>query len=170
MDHHATQGASYIRKLDASNGSVVWELKVPCVYDQKTNGGTLATPVLGKNDISGLVIFNVAKTPKAQAGTGKTVRYGGKLLALDKKTGKEVWTKNLDYYCWSSPMAVYDKNGKSCLIVCDSVGHVSLIEGTTGKTLDTISLGANIEASPAVYDNMIVIGTRGAKIWGIKIK
>ncbi len=169
MDHHTTEGASYIRKLDAANGELIWELKVPCVYDEKTNGGALATPVVGKNDISGLVIFNIAKTPKENS-SGNSKIYGGKLLAIDKKTGKEVWTQTLDYYCWSSPVAVYDKNGKSCLIVCDSGGRVNLLEGTTGKVLDSISLGANIEASPAVYDNMIVIGTRGSKIWGIKIK
>jgi hypothetical protein len=44
-----------------------------------------------------------------------------------------------------------------------------LIEGKTGKIVDRISLEANIEASPAVYENMIVVGTRGQKIWGIRI-
>jgi hypothetical protein len=44
-----------------------------------------------------------------------------------------------------------------------------LFEGTTGKQLDCIELGSNIEASPAVYDNTIVVGTRGQRIYGIRI-
>ncbi|WP_179948121.1 hypothetical protein [Geosporobacter ferrireducens] len=31
-----------------------------------------------------------------------------------------------------------------------------LIEGLTGKVLDTIALGANVEGSPAVYENIAV--------------
>ncbi|NTV91672.1 MAG: PQQ-binding-like beta-propeller repeat protein, partial [Clostridiales bacterium] len=180
VDHHKEEGASYLRKLNAADGGLLWEVKVPCVYDSKTNGGALATPVVGKNDISNLVIYNIAKTPKDESAAASTTAspipspkirsYGGKLVALDKSTGKVVWSVKLNNYCWSSPVAVYDKSGKSCLIVCDSAGHVSLLEGTSGKILDTISIGANIEASPAVYDDMIVIGTRGCKIWGISIK
>ncbi|WP_208985085.1 hypothetical protein [Maledivibacter halophilus] len=45
-----------------------------------------------------------------------------------------------------------------------------LIEGSSGEILDKISLGSNVEGSPAVYENMIVVGTRGQRIYGIKIK
>ncbi|WP_190014528.1 hypothetical protein [Geosporobacter subterraneus] len=45
-----------------------------------------------------------------------------------------------------------------------------LIEGLTGKVLDCIDLGANVEGSPAVYENMAVVGTRGQKIFGIALK
>lgn len=45
-----------------------------------------------------------------------------------------------------------------------------LIEGKTGKILDKIPLGGNVEGSPAVYDDMIVVGTRGQQIFGIKVK
>ena len=36
--------------------------------------------------------------------------------------------------------------------------------------LDEMNLGSNVEASPAVFDNHIVIGTRGGLIYGIKLK
>jgi len=39
-----------------------------------------------------------------------------------------------------------------------------------GTLLTTISLGSNIEASPAVFNDMLVVGTRGCSIFGIKIK
>ena len=75
-----------------------------------------------------------------------------------------------EFYSWSSPVDVYTKDGKSYIIQCDSGGNMFLIEGSTGKVLDQIPLNANVEGSPAVYDDMIVVGTRGQQIWGIKIK
>jgi outer membrane protein assembly factor BamB len=161
MDKQGAGGSSYIRKINALTGELQWEKAVKCYYDSHTNGGALASPVVGKNDISDLVIYNIAKTDTIG---------NGKLLALDKKTGQEVWTINLKHYSWSSPVAVYTKEGKSYLIVCDSIGSMYLLEGKTGKLLHQINLEANIEGSPAVYDNMIVVGTRGQKIWGVRIK
>lgn len=165
LDHHGAAGASYIRKINALSGDILWEKRVACTYDSHTNGGALASPVVGKQDIRDLVIYNIAKT-----GTKKSKNNGSKLLALDKKTGREKWSITLDYYCWSSPVAVYDRNGTSYLLVCDSAGYMTLFEGATGRKLDSIALEANIEASPAVYENMIVVGTRGQKIWGIRIR
>ena len=162
VDHHQKTGASYIKKLNALTGELMWEKKIPCFYDSHTNGGALASPVLGKQDISDLIIYNIAKTDAKN--------NGSTLIALDRETGKEKWKVNMKFYSWSSPVAVYTKEGKSYLIACDSGGYMNLFEGTTGKKLDSLPLEANIEASPAVYDNMIVVGTRGSKIWGIRIK
>jgi len=161
VDFQGTGGSSYMRKLDALTGKVIWEKSTVCTYSS-TNGGALASPVVGKHDIEDLVIFNIAKT-----GKGKNT---GVLYALDKNTGQEVWTVDLDYYCWSSPVDVYTKEGKSYLVVCDSGGYMRLFEGTTGKELHKIPVRANVEGSPAVYDDMIVVGTRGQEILGVKIK
>ncbi|HHW47099.1 MAG TPA: PQQ-like beta-propeller repeat protein [Clostridiaceae bacterium] len=168
VDLQGSEGYSYIRKIDAFTGRLIWEKAVKCEYNPNNNGGALASPVIGKNDIDNFVIYNIAKTGKIKK-QGMTV-YSGKLFALDKNSGKEVWTVELENDSWSSPVDVYTKDGKSYLIQCDSVGNVYLIEGKSGKILDTINLGANIEASPAVYDNILVIGTRGQKICGIRIK
>lgn len=161
VDHQGKGGASYIRKLDALTGALLWEKKVPCNYDSNTNGGALASPVIGKNDIKDLVIYNIAKTGK---------NNGSTLLAINRQTGKTVWSVNMKRYCWSSPVAVYSKEGKSYIVNADSVGNMMLYEGTTGKLLDTVSLGSNVEASPAAYDDMLVVGTRGRTIWGVKIE
>ena len=32
-----------------------------------------------------------------------------------------------------------------------------------------MSLGSNVEASPAVYNNMVVVGTRGGLIYGMDL-
>lgn len=161
VDKQGDTGFSFVRKINALTGSLIWEKKYQCLFDSYTNGGTLASPVIGRNQIDNVVIFNIAKTGS---------KSGGKLVALDKKTGKEVWSRNLRYYCWSSPVDVYSKDGRAYLIVCDSGGFMSLLDAATGKTIDQVSLGANIEGSPAVYNDMVVVGTRGQKIWAVRIK
>ncbi len=162
IDKQGSNGYCYIRKLNAFNGELIWERSYKCSYDGNTNGGALASPVSGKNDIQNLVIYNVAKT-------GKT-KNSGKIVALDKSTGNEVWSIDLKNYGWSSPVDFYTKDGKSYIIACDSAGYMYLIEGITGTILDKLPLEANIEGSPAIYDNLIVVGTRGQKIWCIKVK
>ena len=161
VDLQESNGYSYVRKINALTGKLLWENKYKCSYNKDTNGGALASPVVGKNDISNLVIYNIAKSYN---------KNGSKLIAFDKETGKEVWVQNLDFYSWSSPVDIYTKEGKSYIIQSDSAGNMFLIDGVSGKILDSIPLEANIEGSPAVYDDMLVVGTRGQKIWGIKIK
>jgi outer membrane protein assembly factor BamB len=161
VDHQGNNGFSYVRKLDATSGKVLWEQKYRCAYYDGVNGGALASPIVGKNDISNLVIFNIARTPSVNEGI---------LVALDKETGKEVWNLKLKNYCWSSPVSVYSKAGKSYIVQCDSTGKAILIEGVSGKILDTIELGSNIEGTPAAFNDMLVVGTRGAEIAGFKIK
>ena len=50
------------------------------------------------------------------------------------------------------------------------MGNLYLIDGTTGEILDRMALGSNIEATPAVFENTIVVGTRGQKIFGIRLR
>jgi len=152
---------SYIRKFNALTGEVVWEKQYSCYYDSVINGGVLGSPVIGKNDLENLVIYSVAKTGNKGA---------GRLVALDKKTGEEVWFKQFNGYGWSSPTSIYTKEGKGYILFCNSYGNMYLIEGSTGEIKDTISLGANIEGTPAVYDNIAVVGSYAKKIFGIIIK
>ncbi len=150
-----------IRKINALTGELVWQKDYSCVYQSYINGGALATPVIGKNDISNLVIFNVALTGSTSDGT---------LVALDKKTGKEVWKRQLDAYSWSSPVDFMSKEGKTYMLLCDFKGYMHLVDPKTGEDLDKISVGGNVEASPSVYNDMAVVGTYAKKIYGVKIK
>ncbi len=45
-----------------------------------------------------------------------------------------------------------------------------LLDGTTGIILDKTNLGANIESSPAIFEDFVVIASRGGKIFGVKIE
>ena len=156
------KGGIPIWKINAATGEIVWETPpYECYTISGVSGGVQATPVLGKNDISNLVIYPIARTPNVGSGI---------LVALDRGTGKEVWRTSLANYSWSSPVAVYTPQGKSYIVQCDSVGNMFLIEGKTGKVLSSINLGTNIEASPAAFGDTIVVGTRGQKIFGVGIK
>jgi hypothetical protein len=56
------------------------------------------------------------------------------------------------------------------MIFCDYAGDMHLMDPMTGAIIDTISVGLNVEGSPAIYDDMVVIGTYAKKIYGVKIK
>ena len=47
--------------------------------------------------------------------------------------------------------------------------EVSVFDPNTGKDFSTLQLEKNIEASPAVYNNMLVVGTYAKKLYGIRI-
>jgi len=162
VDHRGPGAPCNIRKLNALNGELLWEYEYKCHYDENVNGGALATPVSGKGDIKNSVIFFIAKLN----GYGG----GGALTSFDKKTGEVIWENILPHYGWSSPVAVYAEDGTSYIICCDSIGNVYLIRGATGEILDKVSLGSNIEGSPVVYGNRLVVGTRGRKIYCVEIK
>jgi hypothetical protein len=44
-----------------------------------------------------------------------------------------------------------------------------LFDPLTGEDLDTISLGRNCEASPAVYNDRIVVATYDRKIYCVRV-
>jgi len=150
-----------IRKFNALTGELIWQKDYSCVYNYYINGGALGTPLLGKDDISDIIIFNICFTGSNQDGL---------LVALNKKTGEEVWKRQLNAYSWCSPVAVRSSEGKTYGLFTDFNGILHLFDPKTGKDLHTVSLGANVESSPAVYDDMIVVGSYAKKIFGIKIK
>lgn len=152
---------SQLRKFNALTGELIWERGYRCIYQSGVNGGLLSTPVLGKNDIADRVIFNVCKTGDKES---------GKMVALDKKTGEEIWVKDLTYYSWSTPVDFRSDDGKTYMIFCDFHGDMHLMDPMNGEILDTVSVGANVEGSPAIYDDMAVVGTYAKKIYGVRIK
>ena len=162
VDRRHTASPAVVRKINGLTGEVLWEYSCECLYDSNVNGGVLSSPIIGKKDISNMVIFNFSKV---------TSYYNGKMVALDKSSGNVIWEKNLDKYSWSSPVAIYSNSDKSYIIFGNSIGHILLIDALTGETLYTLNTGGgNMEGSPAIYDNKIIIGTRGKKIYCIEIK
>ena len=107
-----------------------------------------------------MIIYPIGKTPDP---------YSGILVALNTATGEIVWQKEMDNYAWSSPVALYTETGKAYVILCDSSGNVFMMDGATGETKATTDVGSNVEASPIVFNDMMVVGTRGQQVFGIKI-
>ena len=91
------------------------------------------------------------------------------MIALDRTTGKLVWKRHLKRYSWSSPVQINSTDGTAYAVVTDSGGTMHLFDPSTGIDLDTLSLGKNTEASPAVYGNMLVVASYAKRIWGIKL-
>ncbi|UKI19194.1 MAG: PQQ-binding-like beta-propeller repeat protein [Oscillospiraceae bacterium] len=149
-----------IWKINACTGEKLWQRTYRCATMAGVSGGVQATALLGKQSLGGLVYFAIART----GGFNK-----GLLVALDKKTGAEVWRVRLNHYVWSSPLGIYDSQGNGYVVQCDSDGNMMLFDGLTGELYDTVSLGKNIEATPAAYGNTVVVGTRTQRICGVRI-
>ncbi|MDR1833364.1 MAG: PQQ-binding-like beta-propeller repeat protein [Propionibacteriaceae bacterium] len=165
LDKRGKEGGSgelvtNLRKIDALTGEIVWEFDVPTSADYPNNGGLLATPLLGKGEISDMVIFNVSKTNSTREGD---------MYALDKLTGEVIWRRHFGRYSWSSPIAITGSDGHQYGIVSDSGGTMHLFDPNTGEDYSTISLGKNVEASPAAFGNMLVVASYDKKIFGIRI-
>lgn len=155
------EGTVSIYKLDATTGEIVWEHATKCVRYDDIAGGVQSSPLIGKEgtDIEGLIIYSISRTPSA---------YRGVLTALDKETGEVVWEVSTGNYAWSSPVALYTEDGRAYIFLCNASGIARLIDGSTGETLDTLDFDQTCEASPVVFNNMLVIGTREG-VYGLKI-
>ena len=149
-----------IFKIDAETGEIVWRADYTCYTVQDLSGGVQGTIAVGKNKLSDMIFVPVARTPGASSGT---------LAALKKDTGEVVWEKETSMYSWSSPVDFYDADGNGYLLYCNSGFNMFLIDGKTGEQLDYMNLGGNIEASPAMYGNYAVVGTRAMRTYCIQV-
>ena len=192
-------GYSYQRKINGLTGAIVWEKRWICsTGDASASGGIVATPHVGRGQISNLMIYsfslaaqsngaaatqssqtpnpeetagsesaNADTTTQAQgevlpqpnAGGGYTL--GGRIVAYDKATGNIIWSFEQTNDYWASPVVVYDAQGKAYLIQCDRGGYVTMYDASSGIMLNSVDLGSRIDSTPAVFNNLLVVGTRG---------
>lgn len=125
----------------------------------QVSGGVQGSLVIGRGDLEGLVFAPIAMTDGSR----------GELVAFNTSDMSVRWRCHFAGYPWSSPVAVYDAGGKGYLIQCNKSGYIHLIDGQTGEIINEMSLGSNIEASPAIYNNWVVVGTRGGLIYGMDL-
>jgi hypothetical protein len=170
------QGNSYVYKINAMTGAIIWQATYACWtknaadYGDDINGGALGTPVVGKKDLAGLVIYSFCMT--------KGLYSGNSIVAFNEKDGSVAWEYKMNSYSWSSPVDIYDEDGHGYIIIADSGSQLHLLDGKTGEALDVIELtkgsdkknAGNIESSCAVFGNRLVIGTRGGAIIGVVLK
>ncbi len=89
---------------------------------------------------------------------------GGRLIALDRTTGIEKWELRLPGPLWASPVIVDDV---LLLGDCDGFFHAFDVSNpdVAPPELWSLELGSCIEATPAVWDGHIYIGTRGGYLY-----
>ena len=167
------EGDAQVRCYDALSGREKWIAAFGVSKDtvNHTVSGFRASPVVGQNGLSLFVYYTVNNL--SEAGREKLgVNEAAALIALDRQNGDTVWAKGLTGTAYSSPVAVYDEAGKGRIIQCCGDGRVLLLDGLTGNTVAETAVEGSIEGSPAVYINMMVIGTTGPgenKLYGIRI-
>ncbi|HBP37301.1 MAG TPA: pyrrolo-quinoline quinone [Clostridiales bacterium] len=168
-------GQAVAYKIDALTGAVVWQASYPCWTKNAAdngddiNGGAMGTPVIGKKDLQDLVIFSFCMT--------NGIYSGNSLVAYDKSDGSVVWEYKMAQYSWSSPVDIYDEKGHGYILIPDSTGQLHLVDGRTGVMISVLQLtknggesAGNIESSCAVFNNRLVIGTRGNVIVGVELE
>lgn len=165
-----------IRRYDALTGKETWctDIGVYKGKKDKDDVGAKASPVIGQHSLQDLVYFTV--TGLSEDGRNKLGLRGEEpaaLVALDKGTGRVVWALGLSSRSESSPVAVYDEAGTGWILQCEQNGTIRLADGLTGEEVASLKLEAEIKASPAVYNDIMVIGTTGkgtSFVYGIQIR
>ena len=173
-------GAAYIYKINGLTGETVWQSSEPCYTyngessDSDQSGGCFGNPVMGKGKNSNLVIFSFSMT--------SALASGNKVVAYDKDLGTVVWEYNMNIYSYSSPVDFYDSEGNAYLIICDSIGQIHMINAENGERITYIQTKKNlgqsgetasgicIEASPVVYEGMLVVGTTSGSVFGVAVE
>ncbi len=165
-------GYCYVRKFDGLTGRMLWEQKqLVQILDPTTanamKGGCKATPHIGHGTIGDLLIcsFYGLTVDTVDADGSVTYGYGGKIVAYERDTGRVRWeikqTDGADYV--SSPLVVYNKRGDAYLIACDRSGGIRLYDAARpgDNALFALKLGGRIDATPAAYNNYVVVATTG---------
>lgn len=170
------KGNVQIRRYDALSGREIWTTEIGVSKNTKTKEdvGVKASPVIGQNGLNELVFFTVTglnEEGRSTLGLGEDAKAA--LVALDKGTGALRWAKGLTERSESSPVAVYDQNGSGWVIQCVEDGTILLLDGKTGEQTAELQIEGKIKASPAVYNDIMVIGTTGKGtefVYGIQIR
>lgn len=164
VDKTGPRGNTHLRRLDGLTGAQTWDVTYACLGSngppKKIDAGMFATNAVGSGDVADLVFFTLSRCPGPENGV---------LVALDKKTGHEIWKVELPKYSWSSPTLLRDTTGKSWLLQGSIGGWVQLFDARTGHEQARVRLKGDIESSPAAFDDRVVLGTRDDAIYGLRI-
>lgn len=146
-----------VYKINAANGEIIWKYDATCIDDAAFPGGVMGSPLLGQTgtDMDGMVIFCIGRTPTYRS---------AQVIAFDKENGNILWQQELGNNVWSSPVPLYNEDGKGYIFIADISGMCYLLDGSTGEIINTLNLKRTIESSPVAFGNKILIGTRPAVV------
>jgi outer membrane protein assembly factor BamB len=101
-------------------------------------------------------------TPAVTADTVYAATNGGRVLAVDRATGATRWQKQVPGPTWGSPVLVDD-----VLLLGDCAGRLhawDVSQPGDPPELWSLDIGGCIEATPAVWDGRIYIGSRNGHL------
>lgn len=151
-----------IVKLDAQTGEIVWKTSYDCYTINGNSGGVQGSFAIGKGNLENMIFVPLARTPGD---------WNGLLVALDKTTGREIWSTYFKLYLWSSPTVIYDNaTGKAYIIQTHVEGMIYVLDALSGEILYSYELDGVVEASPVIYNNVLLIGTRNCSLYAFEIK
>jgi len=163
IDRQNVGYATFI-KVDGLTGNVVWNAKIPGKRIDRDgkhfDGGFYASALPGTGDCSGLLFTNCVTNTNSQ---------DGMFVAINRNDGSVAYSTKLKYYAWSSPVGFVNESGKMYVVSGDCAGRLYLIEGISGKIIDTKLVGHNFESSPVVVGNSLIVGSRGNSIYKVSV-
>jgi outer membrane protein assembly factor BamB len=130
----------------------------------KLDPSNTVNPVVWKFDDSAALQGGVYGTPAINGDTIYFPTNEGRLLGLDRATGATKWERRLPPPVWGSPAVVDD-----VLLIGDCQGFFHAFDVSNPDVpppeLWSVELGGCIEATPAVWDGRIYIGTRAGHLF-----
>lgn len=164
VEHGGVTNAEFT-KLNALTGEPVWKNATPAqkytVGEKHFDGGFYATPLPGSGNCKHLIFTNVVANTRGQ---------NGRFIAIDRATGKTVYSVDLRCYAWSSPVGFLDPDGREYIVTGDCGGRMYLFDGIDGTLITTKQVGSNFESSPVVIGSSMVVGSRGTDIFKLSLK
>jgi eukaryotic-like serine/threonine-protein kinase len=177
----------HLRCLDANSGEELWSFptashveSTPTVSQGKVyfgagGDGVYCVDVLEGQKIWHYPAVHVDISPlvwkgKAYFGTG----YGEyRIYALDTNTGKEVWSKRVDYPVWGSPTAHEDTvffgigNGNFTESAENPKGKVLAVNAETGGVIWTYQPKDSVLTAVAYQNGFIYFGSRDGHVYAL---
>ncbi|MFM7063707.1 MAG: PQQ-binding-like beta-propeller repeat protein [Actinomycetes bacterium] len=123
-------------------------------------------PLVWKYDDRGTNPAGIWATPAVVGDAVIAATNGGKVFAVDRATGAELWSLKLAGPTWQSPVWV---DGVLVQGDCNGVLHgYDLPDPTTApKPKWTVNLGGCIEATPAMWKGNMYFATRGGRFFSV---
>lgn len=149
IEHEPSQMSSVERERNREVGQLI-------KLDPYVEGDPL---VWGVNLTAGTADSGSWATPALYEGVVYVNTHHGRLLAVSAETGDVLWSDEVGPHTWSSPLVV---DGQLVTATClGDVRAYSLTDPTSPAPLWSLNLGgACLEATPALWDGRIYIGSR----------